>query len=354
MITSKDTSMDALIAALDYTKSTFDVDYTKAMNFIHYEIDASQLKSELVQYAETIGLANIALAIPANLIGVEGKIAYCINRGAKLSKKSIDRIQTMLNKQNMVVEQKIEWETIPDTALGKNIQAYVSCYAFLDNAKARVLAGKLDVRQLAVETRKIVSNYANGKSVVVSMLVDHYTQRVVEARQDPYIKDWVKPLSVISDTLMLLANNKAAIKASAKGAKARKMSSTSIQIDRKGEKAATKVKYKDEDDKFGIVSVDPTNIIGSEAVVIFNTKNRHCEVYRAQENMRLSIQGAKITNFDTKISVGKTIRQPEKDLQHWTKATTVKRLEVLAGAIKGKTWEVSGKLNKNCTILKVL
>jgi hypothetical protein len=354
MITSDELGINALVARLDCTLPNFDVDYTKALNFIHYEIDTSQLKSELVQYAETVGRAAIALSIPANLIGVEGKIAFCLNRGAKLSAKSIDRIQTMLDNYRAVVEKEPEWDPIPETALGKNIQAYVACYAFLDNARARVLSGKLDLRQLAIETRKIVSNYANGKSAVVKMLVEHYTQSLVEARQDPCVKDWVKPLATISDTLMLLSTNKAAIKAGAKGAKARKMASTSDQVDRKGEKAATKVKYKDEDEKFGIISVDPTNIVGAEAVVVFNTKTRHCEIYRAQVNTRLSIQGARITNFDDSASVGKTIRQPEKELPHWTRATTIKRLEVLANAINGKTWEVSGKLNKNCTILKVL
>ena len=53
------------------------------------------------------------------------------------------------------------------------------------------------------------------------------------------------------------------------------------QADRKGEKAASKVSYKDEDMNLGIRSVDPTNVVGAVAAVLYNSKNRHCEIYFA-------------------------------------------------------------------------
>jgi hypothetical protein len=346
---------DAEIAELDYTKDGFQTLYGRVLNFIHYDIDSSQLKSELVSYAEKIGKTEVALSIPANHINVEGSIAYCLNRGANLEQKSIDKVNAFLEKQSITVEsQTPDWEYLPDTPQSKHTRAYVSCYSRIDNAKTRVLKGKLDPRELAIEVRKIMSNYGLGKTAVTKQLVEHYTQSLTEAVANPMIKDWVKPLSTILDTLQLMLSNRASIKAGARGAKARKLSRTVDQVDRKGEKAATKVKYKDEDVQYGIRSVDPTNIVGAEAVAVFNAKNRHCEIYRAKDGSRLSVQGAKIINFDEKTSLGKTIRTPEKDLPMWTRATTVRRLEVLINSVNGKTWEVTGKLNRNTIIIKVL
>ena len=54
------------------------------------------------------------------------------------------------------------------------------------------------------------------------------------------------------------------------------------------------------------------------------------------------------------LSGGRTIRRPEADLAHWTRATTIRRLEVLMDGTKGKKWEVNGKMNRNTMIVKVL
>lgn len=347
--------MDDQISKLDHESLDFRTEYMKVLNWIHHSVDPSVLKTELVAYAATLGKSAAAETIPANMIGVEGKIAYCINRGARLSAAAIDRVNDALNRaSDGKQEPGPEWEYLPETSRSRAIRAYVNCYSRIDNAKTRVLKGNLDQRELAAEIRKIVQNFAQGKSAIVKQLVEHYKVAYLEARQDESIKSWIKPLATISETLGLMLNNRASIRAGAKGAKARKMRSTVETMDRKGEKAASKVSYKDEDEKLGIRSVDPTNLVGAEAAVVFNTKNRHCEVYLAKQGMKLSVQGARIVNFDEGTSMGKTLRKPESDLSHWVRATTLKRLEVLGKGIRGKTWEVNGKLNKNCIIVKVL
>ena len=347
--------MDEVINALDHNLADFSSVYGRVLNFIHYEVDSSKLKAELVTYSETIGKADIALLIPANRVGVEGSIAYCINRGANLLPSSTEKVAKILDAYVESAKDVLpDWEHLPDTLHGKQIRAYVACYSRIDNAKTRVLRGKLEQRALAAEIRKIVTAYAGGKIAVVKMLKEHYQPSLSEAIKDELIKDWVKPLATISDTISLMVNNRASIKAGAKGAKARKMASTASEVDRKGEKAATKVTYKDEDDALGIRSVDPVNLVGSEAAVIYNTKTRHIEFYRAKQGMKLSFQGARIVNFDEASSIGKTIRKPETDLPHWTRATTVRRLEVLSDGIRGKKWEPSGKMNRNTIIIKIM
>ena len=347
--------MDDQIAKLDYTSPGFDMAYMMMLNQIHDEIDDATLKHELVIVARTLGKEDIALAIQPNRIGVEGKIAYCINRGAKLAPKSIERIRNMLEVADTSVNDvDVDWEPIKDNIQAKTIRAYVDCYSQLDNAKSRVINGKLSIRELAAEVRKIVTDRGLGKGTISKQLADHYKDAFIEARSSESTAEWVKPLGVIAETLGMIISNRASISAGIRGAKARKMNSKLGTTDRKGEKAASKVSFKDEDLNLGIRSIDPTNIVGAEAVVIFNTKTRHCEVYRANDGETLSIQGAKIVNFNELKSGGKTVRKPDVDLHHWVRATTLKRLEVLMSGIKGKKWEVSGKLNKNCMIIKVM
>jgi len=347
--------VDELIQGLDHTQPVFKSLYGQVLNYIHYEIDSSQLKHELVTYAKSIDMEDIALSIPPALINVEGSIAYCLNRGAKLEQSSIDRVKTYLLKHaSKTANSTVDWEYLPETLNGKQTRAYVNCYSRIDNAKTRVLKNTLDIRQLAVETRKIINNFGIGKTSVVKMLSDHYRESLVEAKNDDTLRDWVKPLSIISSTIDLLLNNTKSIRASAKGAKARLMQSTVETRDKKGEKAASKMTFKDQDIDLGLVSIDPTNIVGADAVVIYNSKTRHCEVYRASTDAKLSVTGAKITNFDPAVSYAKILRKPETDLPIWSRATTIRRLEVLGESINGKRWEVTGKLNRNSVVLKVL
>ena len=347
-------NMDAEIAALDYTLPEFESKYAQVLNFIHYEVDAFVLKNELIKYAGSVGLQESAESLSPAKIGVEAKIAYCLNRGARLKETSVDRVRKLLTEVHNVAAVEIEWEHLPLTGPGKNILAYVDCYSHIDNAKTQVLRGKLPVRDLAPAIRKIVSDRAQGKAVVAKQLLEHYKELLVESKTDYAIAEWVKPLTTIVDILGLLVNSRASVRAGAKGAKARKLANTLEQSDRKGEKAAAKVTYKDEDSNLGINSVDPTNLVGAEAAVIYNTKTRHCEVYFAEEGKRLSVQGSRITNYDEKRSTGKTLRNPENDLPHWNRATTVRRLEVLLSQVNGKNWSLAGKFNRNTMLLKVL
>lgn len=347
--------MEERITSLDHSAEGFQSSYGQVLNWLHQTMDLNDLKNELVIYADRIGMREIAESIPITRIGVEGKIAFCLNRGARLAPASADRVKALLDEYQEGPPEGRQWfEDLPDTPGGKAIRAYVNCYSRLDNAKTRVLRGNLDPRELSAETRRIVSLYAQGKTAIIKQLADHYRDGYLESRQDPSVDNWTKPIGTIVETLHFMLSNRASIRSGAKVAKARKLRSTLETYDRKGERAATKVSYKDEDRDLGIRSVDPTHLVGASAAVIYNAKNRHCEVYHAKLGSQLSIQGARIVNFDEHRSQGRTLRKPSSDLQHWTRATTVKRLDVLMDGTKGKRWEVTGKLNKNCVIVKVL
>jgi len=348
--------MQDAIAALDYTGPNFDLQYMQCLTWINTECDQRQLKAELVTYANSLGKADVAELVPQKRVGVEGKIAYCLNRGARLSPASRDRIVTMLAAwvpNHDDTDHTVQFDDIDVTSAGRKVIMVVNCYSLLDNARALVCVNKLILKELPDYVRKTVAERGDGKPAIVRELVKYYQERVEDALSTPATRDWVKPLQVILNTLNLMISNRASVKAGARGAKARKMAATSAQRDRSGEKAAARVQTRQDDNELGIKSVDPANVVGATAAVLYNTKTRHIEVYVATAGV-LSMQGKSITGWDSKVSMGKTVRKPESVLPHWSRAGTVKRLFVLGNDIRGKSWAVTGKISKNHIILKVM
>ena len=347
--------MQDTIAALDYTQPNFNLQYINCLNWINAECDQRELKANLVTYASSLGLSEVAELVPQKRVNVEGKIAYCLNRGARLAPASRERIINMLKAWTPGEDDDVtvQFEEIDVTSAGRKITMVVNCYSLLDNARARVSADKITLKDLPDYVRKVVADRGEGKPVIVRELVRYYEDRVQDALSTPVTRDWVKPLQVILSTLNLMISNRASVKAGARGAKARKMASTSDQRDRKGEKAAGKVQTKKDDNELGIKSVDPANVVGATAAVLYNTKTRHIELYVATVGA-LSMQGKSITGWDSVVSMGKMVRKPEETLPHWSRASTVKRLFVLGNDIRGKSWTVTGKISKNHVILKVM
>ena len=337
--------MNVDVSKLDWTQPEFNNDYSNAINELGRKLDSSDLKAELIQYARTIGREDDAYAVPAKNVSTAGKIAYCLNRGAKLEDRSVQKILDMLDNSREKTDVEPISDELPESARSKFLFNYTTCTGLIDNAISMAISGRLDVKNIGDEVRNIIRKYGNGKAQIIKQLERDYQENFEEIKKDPIVKSWSKPTSLVLDVLQLMSNSgKTKIKKNKLGG----------AIDRKGAKAASKVTYNTADVNLGINSAHPQSVVGASVAVIFNTKNRHCEVYQAKAGEKLSIQGARITNFDEKLSIGKTLRNPEESLPHFSKAGNLRRLEVLMSGVNGKVWELTGKLNKNTLILKVL
>jgi hypothetical protein len=348
--------MQDVIGKLNYQDPTFAAVYPQCLNWVNTECDVRQLKAEVVQYAASLGLEAQAQALAPNSMILIGKIAYCLNRGAKLAPSSSQRIRQQLEAvvlQAPVAEQvQPQWEEIPSTANGRKLSKIVNCMALLDNVRARFNAGRCDIKAVADETRAVVRQHGDSKPVVIRELVRWYQERLQDASSSPACRKWVKPLHTILNTLNLLASNGSAVKDSARKARKRLAASTSNERDRQGEKAARKVRVQ-QDNTLGIKSVDPKNVIGATAAVLYNTRTHHIELYVATEQV-LSMQGRQLVGWDSKVSMCKTLRKPDEILPHWSKAGSLTRLFVLGNSIRGKQHELTGKITAHHVILKVM
>jgi hypothetical protein len=118
------------------------------------------------------------------------------------------------------------------------------------------------------------------------------------------------------------------------------------------EKLVAKLKFKATDDKLGVTSVPPAQLVGAQGAFVYNTKTRKIGVYTALNSSGLAVKGTSITNFTDK-STQKTLRKPEIQMREFKEQNTNKRVETWFKNIKATEIQLNGRLNADVMILKV-
>jgi hypothetical protein len=118
------------------------------------------------------------------------------------------------------------------------------------------------------------------------------------------------------------------------------------------EKIVAKLKYKKTDEPLKLVSVNPTDIIGSKELWVFNTKTRKLGKYVAEEYKELGVKGTTITGFSEMQSVQKTLRKPAEQLKEFKSAGKV-ALRKFLDDINAVDTKMNGRLNEETILLKV-
>ena len=113
------------------------------------------------------------------------------------------------------------------------------------------------------------------------------------------------------------------------------------------------LKYKTKCDVFGLNSINPMDIVGSQSLWLFNTKTRKLVLYRTDSSVGLQIKGSSIQNYDPEMSMQKTLRKPEDTLNQLLNAGKV-QLRKFMDSIKSKHQEVNGRINNEVIILKAI
>ena len=114
-----------------------------------------------------------------------------------------------------------------------------------------------------------------------------------------------------------------------------------------------KLKYKEKDEAFKIVSVRATDIIGANQLWVFNTKNKALIMYNAMGPAGLNIKGSSVTGFDEKTSMSKTLRKPENHLPKVVDGGKVVLRRLLEG-IKSKSKPANGRINAEMVLVRII
>lgn len=118
------------------------------------------------------------------------------------------------------------------------------------------------------------------------------------------------------------------------------------------DKIVAKLKYKKSDEPLKLVSINPTDIIGSKELWVYNTKTRKLGKYVAAEFSDLGVKGTTITGFNEHQSICKTLRKPDEKLKEFKSAGKVQLRKFLDG-INATDTKMNGRINEEIVLLKV-
>ena len=118
------------------------------------------------------------------------------------------------------------------------------------------------------------------------------------------------------------------------------------------DKVVSKLKFMKSFEPLKLVSVSPTDIIGSKELWVYNTKTRKLGRYVAEEYKELGVKGTTITGFSETASVCKTLRKPEDKLKEFKTAGKVQLRKFLDG-INATDTRMNGRISEETLLLKV-
>lgn len=114
-----------------------------------------------------------------------------------------------------------------------------------------------------------------------------------------------------------------------------------------------KLKYKEKDETYNVVSVDPKQIIGCNQLWVFNTKYRTMAVYNAMGPAGLGIKGCTVTGYDEKTSIVKKLRKPTEQVNKLKDGGKIV-LRKFMDEIKCKPKEANGRINSDVVLLRII
>jgi len=113
------------------------------------------------------------------------------------------------------------------------------------------------------------------------------------------------------------------------------------------------LKYLVKSEELGISSVMPVEIVGAQAVWLYNTKTRKLSNYSTDSALGLTIKGQTIQNYDPEISRQKTCKKPAEQLKNLLSAGKVVLKKFLDG-INTKAENVNGRINSQTLLIRVI
>lgn len=195
----------------------------------------------------------------------------------------------------------------------------------------------------AAHARFIKSFYARSHADLLELASGEADEQLREAYKHNSRKN-VKKLIEFYDSIVAACEQIAAEQKVLKKPRAKKV--------KPAEQLVAKLKFCIKDDKLGIVSVPPAQIIGAQGVVVFNVKTRKIGFYVSKTSQGLGVKGTTLLDFTDK-SFQKTLRKPAEQLKEFKEQNTQKRVETWFKNIKATETQLNGRFNEDTIILKV-
>lgn len=114
-----------------------------------------------------------------------------------------------------------------------------------------------------------------------------------------------------------------------------------------------KLKYLREFTELNLKSVNPSEIVGSSQVWVYNTKYKKLAVYRTESVTGIQVKGTTLQNYDPDMCEQKSLRKPAEVIKKVLTAGKV-QLRRIIPELSTKETPVNGRINEECILLRVI
>lgn len=335
---------------------------SSALNWYNYHSDSKESKKFTLSYLKEIGTPKKDIELieknPESDFENLGFVCRMKLRGAPLVEKNEEWITSFISKLKSSVKPVEKVETISikvvsiQDRVAEKTKEYIAelegalddCFLtrnFKDSFDPYELMRSLDVK--GAHTKHIV-NFFTNRTAEVEKAIKGADAQLVEG----YSFLLKAELKAYSNLLKAIIADCGKIAHTAKLTRApRKKKAKSI------DKVLGKIQFKKEDSTFKIASINPTEIIGSSQLWVFNTKTRKLGCYNAADSDGFGVKGTTLTNVNVETSIHKTIRKPEITLPATMKAGKVALRKILTD-INAVEQSLTGRLNSDIILLRVI
>jgi len=119
------------------------------------------------------------------------------------------------------------------------------------------------------------------------------------------------------------------------------------------DKQVEKLNYMAKDDTNKLVSINPVMIPGKNKLFVYNTKNKVIHMYVNDSATGFEVKGSTVYQWEEKLSMCTTLRKPE-DVLPQILTKTEKQIDKLLSNLTTKVKKPTGRINKDCILLRVL
>jgi len=193
----------------------------------------------------------------------------------------------------------------------------------------------------------IAQRIADYYKPLYSELFDALSGKVPELREaySHYTKPKLKAYVEFIKSIVSAAETRAVVVKAARKPRKKKEKPASVVV--------AKLKFKEKDETYNVVSVDPKQIIGANQLWVFNSKYRTLAVYNAMGPAGLNVKGSTVIGFDEKTSIVKTLRKPTDQLTKLKDGGKIV-LRKFMDEIKCKPKTATGRINKDVLLVRII
>lgn len=356
---------------------------SSALGFYNYYCSTKDLMNDVVKFAKANGYSSkVIQSVKSNhalFSFTASKLARMLNKGmppthdgwkeycekypgsvmtkanddASFVKNEIDRINKAYAEKTMEKSEEDQPKfSVVDRMNNKvNDKVIYMLDGMIDEwAETSDMVGGIDLmlllktHEIPVRGLPIVENWLNAYRNSLQNCIDKDNEFDIEGWSNltkPAIKNRLKEI----DKMLLQIEKYRGANAKVRKPRKKKVKSAEVQV--------KNMKFKESDDKFGVSSVSPTTVPGSQKVYVFNTKTRKLFIYIANSADGIGVKGSTLQNFDEALSYGLTLRKPD-DIIPILTTKSDKQIQKAIESLITKQVVAKGRINADCVILRTI